>query len=84
MTLKPVGNRVVVSTTVTNQTESGLLLPDTTKKWEGEVTAIGDDCHCVNIGDTIVFRGTAQASRVEDGIIYGIVDADDILAVVCR
>ena len=86
MKLKPLGDRVLLKTEVTEEkTKSGLYIPQTAqeKTQTGVVVAVGDsDDIKVKAGDRVMhdkFAGTAVTIDDEDHLL---VKAEDILAVV--
>ncbi len=95
MTIKPLGDRVVIKPLECEEvTKGGIVLPDTAKEkpQEGEVIAVGpgrmlDDgkraAMEVKVGDIVLFAKYAGTELKRDGENYIILNADrDILAVV--
>lgn len=94
LTLKPLGNRVLVKRTEQEQTlKGGIILPDTAKKKQetAEVVALGngsttsDGKHIpipVNVGDIILMdKYSGQEVTIEEEE-FVILRADDIIAIV--
>ena len=93
LTLKPLGNRVLVKRLEQKQTlKGGIILPDTAKKKESaEVVAIGTGAVTsdgkqipisVKIGDTILMDKYAGQEVTIDDEEFVILKADDIIATV--
>jgi chaperonin GroES len=87
MKFKPLGERALVQVVEREQqTESGIVLPDTAKEkpQTAEVVAIGqfENGVKVNEGDVIVFAKYSGTEINLDGEDYMILDADDILGIV--
>ncbi len=89
---KPLGNRVVIEPTETDEQVSagGIYIPDTAKEkpQEGKVVAVGpgklnDDGSRskieVSVGDTVVYSKYAGTEYKEGNTEYLIVREDDIL-----
>jgi chaperonin GroES len=89
---KPLGNRVVIEPTETDEqvTSGGIYIPDTAKEkpQEGKIVATGpgklnDDGSRtpleVKVGDIVVYSKYAGTEYKEDGTEYLIVREDDIL-----
>jgi co-chaperonin GroES (HSP10) len=84
MTLRPLGSRIVVHSPADEKTESGLYLSAPPAKYEGKVVGCGPDFKGATVGDTVIFGATRATRKHEDGGLLSIVDAEDVLAVVCR
>jgi chaperonin GroES len=90
MTIKPVGNRLLVKPiTAEEKTKSGIVLPDTIdkeKKTEGEILALGqgEDLAKLNlaIGQKIIFGKYAGDEIKKDHEEYKILNHEDVLAVI--
>ena len=92
--LKPLSDRIVISTASTEQVSAGgIVLPDTAKEkpLQGKVVAVGEGAQMssgkiipvnVKVGDTVVYGKYAGTEVKVDGEDYVIVRADDILAVI--
>lgn len=86
MTVKPLGERVLVKTDKAEEkTASGLFIPQTSqeKTQFASVIAVGNDVKSVKVGDKILhdkYAGTALKLDNED---YLILKEEDILAVIC-
>ena len=86
MSFTPLGNRVLIEREEqTNQTASGLYIPDSAKEkpLEGKVIAVGKEAMeaGVNEGDTVVFPKYGGTELTLDGTEYLIMSTDDILGV---
>ncbi|CAA6805460.1 MAG: Heat shock protein 60 family co-chaperone GroES [uncultured Sulfurovum sp.] len=86
MSFTPLGNRVLIEREEqTNQTASGLYIPDSAKEkpLEGKVIAVGKEAveAGVNEGDTVVFPKYGGTELTLDGKEYLIMSSDDILGV---
>lgn len=89
MTIKPLGDRVLVAVTSEEEvTKSGIILPDTAKekKAEGEIIALGNGEKLSKlsllIGQKIIFGKYAGDEVKADGKEYKILSHDDLLAVI--
>ena len=87
MKFKPLGERALVQVVEREQqTESGIVLPDTAKEkpQTAEVVAVGQFENGVKVseGDVIVFAKYSGTEISLDGEDYMILDADDILGIV--
>lgn len=86
MTVKPLGERVLVKTDKAEEkTASGLFIPQTSqeKTQFASVISVGNDVKSVKVGDKILhdkYAGTALKLDNED---YLILKEEDILAVIC-
>jgi len=86
MSFTPLGNRVLIERKEqTNQTASGLYIPDSAKEkpLNGKVIAVGKEAieAGVNEGDTVVFPKYGGTELTFDGKEYLIMSTDDILGV---
>ncbi len=86
MSFKPLGNRVLIEREEqTNQTASGLYIPDSAKEkpLNGKVIAVGKDAIEAGIseGDTVVFQKYGGSEITIEGKEYLIMSSDDILGV---
>ena len=93
MTLKPLGDKVVVQVTEQDdKTASGIYLPDTAKKkpQEGKVIAVGTgrvldsgerNKLSVKAGDRVLFSKYGGNEVTLDGEEYTILDEDQIYAI---
>ncbi len=86
MSFKPLGNRVLIEREEqTNQTASGLYIPDSAKEkpLNGKVIAVGKDAieAGINEGDTVVFPKYGGTEITIEGKEYLIMSSDDILGV---
>jgi len=87
MSFTPLGNRVLIERKEqTNQTASGLYIPDSAKEkpLNGKVIAVGKEAveAGVNEGDTVVFPKFGGTELTFDGKEYLIMSTDDILGVI--
>ncbi len=86
MKFKPLGERALVKMIEREQqTESGIVLPDTAKEkpQTAEVVAVGESEEVkVSEGDVIVFAKYSGTEIRLNGDDYMILDAEDILGVV--
>jgi chaperonin GroES len=86
MSFQPLGNRVLIQREEqTNQTASGLYIPDSAKEkpLEGKVIAVGKDAieAGINEGDVVIFPKYGGTEITMDGTEYLIMSSDDILGV---
>jgi len=86
MSFTPLGNRVLIERTEqTNQTASGLYIPDSAKEkpLNGKVIAVGKDAieAGINEGDTVVFPKFGGTELTINGTEYLIMSSDDIFGV---
>ena len=86
MSFQPLGNRVLIlREEQTNQTASGLYIPDSAKEkpLNGKVIAVGKDAieAGINEGDTVIFPKFGGTELTIDGTEYLIMSSDDILGV---
>lgn len=87
MTLKPLGDRVLVKITeAEKKTASGLYIPDTAaeKTQTGVVIAVGTDKDVitVTVGQKVMYDQYAGTKVKVDGVEHLIVKMQDIVAVV--
>lgn len=86
MTVKPLGERVLVKTEKAEEkTASGLFIPQTSqeKTQFAQIVAVGSEVKNINIGEKILhdkYAGTAIKIDNED---YLILEQKDVLAVIC-
>lgn len=86
MSFQPLGNRVLIEREEqSNQTASGLYIPDSAKEkpLEGKVIAVGKDAieAGVNEGDIVLFAKYGGTEVTIDNKEYLIMSSDDILGV---
>ena len=86
MSFKPLGNRVLIERKEqTNQTASGLYIPDSAKEkpLNGKVIAAGKGAieAGINEGDTVVFPKYGGTELTINGTEYLIMSSDDIFGV---
>ncbi len=86
MSFTPLGNRVLIAREEqTNQTASGLYIPDSAKEkpLEGKVIAVGKEAieAGINEGDTVVFPKYGGTEITVDGTEYLIMSSEDIFGV---
>ena len=86
MTFTPLGNRVLIEREEqTNQTASGLYIPDSAKEkpLNGKVIAVGKNAMeaGINEGDTVVFPKFGGTEITINGTEYLIMSSDDIFGV---
>ena len=86
MSFTPLGNRVLIEREEqTNQTASGLYIPDSAKEkpLNGKVIAVGKEAveAGINEGDTVVFGKFGGTDLTIDGKEYLIMSSDDIYGV---
>lgn len=87
MSIKPIGDRILVKPKETEaKTKGGIYIPETAKEktQEGVVLAVGDDKDVikVKVKDTIIYDKYAGTTITVDGEDQLILKMDDILAVV--
>ncbi len=83
--IKPLGDRVVaVREEATNQTASGLFLPDSAKEKPvvAKIIAVGKDVKDVKIDDKILYKEYSVTEIKIDRKEYLIVKVEDILGTV--
>ena len=83
----PLGKRVLIEREEqTNQTASGLYIPDSAKEkpLEGKVIAVGKEAmeDGINEGDTVVFPKYGGTEITVDGTEYLIMSSEDIFGVI--
>ena len=86
MSFQPLGNRVLIlREEQTNQTASGLYIPDSAKEkpLNGKVIAVGKDAMeaGINEGDTVVFPKYGGTELTINGTEYLVMSSDDIFGV---
>jgi len=86
MSFTPLGNRVLIERKEqTNQTASGLYIPDSAKEkpLNGTVVAVGKEAieAGINEGDTVVFPKFGGTEININGTDYLIMSSDDIFGV---
>ncbi|HJW74208.1 MAG TPA: co-chaperone GroES [Thermoleophilia bacterium] len=93
MSIKPLGDKVVLKATEEEEkSPGGIILPDTAKKkpQEGEVIAVGEGRHLENgkirplevkKGDRIFFRKYAGNEVTIDGVEHVILREEEVLGV---
>jgi chaperonin GroES len=86
MSFMPLGKRVLIEREEqTNQTASGLYIPDSAKEkpLEGKVIAVGKEAmeDGINEGDTVVFPKYCGTEITVDGTEYLIMSSEDIFGV---
>jgi chaperonin GroES len=86
MSFQPLGSRVLIKREEqTNQTASGIYIPDTAKEkpLEGKVIAVGQDAvdMGINEGDVVVFPKYGGTDITIEGTEYLIMNGEDILGV---
>ena len=82
--IKPLGDRVVIEPSIQQeQTESGIILPDTAqdKPQEGKVLAVGD-CVSVKKDDLVLYPKYTGTEITHEGQDILIMSEKEILAVV--
>lgn len=90
MSLRPLGNRIIVEPlTEEETTKSGIILPDTIdkeKKAEGAITAIGEGeavkALGLNIGDRVLFGKYSGEDVKFETKEYKILTDEEVLAVI--
>lgn len=87
MMLKPIGERVVLKPLVQTEerTKSGLILPKSDEKKQGEIVAVGsfkDQAPLpVKVGDKVIYGGYSSEEFDLNGQKHLIIEFKDILAV---
>ena len=86
MSFQPLGNRVLIlREEQTNQTASGLYIPDSAKEkpLNGKVIAVGKNAMeaGINEGDTVVFPKYGGTELTINGTEYLVMSSDDIFGV---
>ena len=86
MNIKPIGERVVVKPSETEEkTVSGIYLPDSAKEKQnsGEIIAVGKiEDEEIKVGDKVIYSKYAGTEIEFDGEKYIILEKNDILAVI--
>lgn len=86
MTVKPLGDRVLVKLVEEHErTQGGIYIPDTAKDkpQTGEVTAVGDgEKVTVKVGDRVMFAKFAGTEVKIDSVEHLLLPMEDVLAVV--
>jgi len=86
MTIKPIGDRVLVKMIeIEEKTKGGIVLPDTVSKEKstiGEVVAVGDGEKVKNInsGEKIIYEKYSGTEIKDNGDKYLLLNIDNILA----
>jgi len=85
MTVKPLGNRLLIKpVTEERKTEGGIVLPDSAKEkpQKAEVKEVGklDEDYDIKVGDKVIFSKYAGTEIKIDDEDYIIIDLDDVLA----
>ncbi len=86
MTIKPVGERILLkSVEIEEKTKGGIVLPDTVVKEKstiGEVLAVGDSekVKNINVGEKVIYAKFSGTEIKDGGEKYLLVSIDDILA----
>ena len=87
MKITPVGDRVLVKVSVSEEkTKGGLFIPQTAqeKTQTGVITAIGDDKDAIKVktGQNIMYDKYAGTSIKIDGDDYLVLKAADVIAII--
>jgi len=87
MAFEPLKDRLlVIREEQSNQTASGLYIPDTAKEkpLEGKVTAVGPDAIAdgINVGDTVVFANFSGMEITIEGVDYLILLSKEVLGLI--
>ena len=87
MAFEPLKDRLLVKPEEqSNQTASGLYIPDTAKDkpLQGEVTAVGPDAleDGINVGDTVVFANFSGMEITIEGEEYLILLSKEVLGLI--
>lgn len=94
MTIRPLGDRIVIKVIEDNeQTQGGIFIPDNAKEkpQRGEVVAVGlgktldsgeREPLDVNVGEIVLYAKYAGTDVKMDGTVYKILSVKDTLAVV--
>jgi len=87
MAFQPLKDRLLVlREEQSNQTASGLYIPDTAKEkpLEGKVTAVGPDAieDGINVGDTVVFANFSGMEITIEGTDYLILLSKEVLGLI--
>ena len=86
MKFKPSGSWIVLPDPIVNETESGIILDETTAKENArrsnvlKALAVGPHCQFVELGDTVMVDPRSEAARTEiDGTYYIVISEHQIL-----
>ena len=87
MAFEPLKDRLlVIREEQSNQTASGLYIPDTAKEkpLEGKVTAVGPDAieDGIKVGDTVVFANFSGMEITIEGVDYLILLSKEVLGLI--
>ncbi len=88
MTIKPIGNRVLLKTVeIEEKTKGGIILPGTAAKEKpntGEIIAVGTgkELEGLKVGDKVVYEKYGLTEIKDGGEKYLIADVEKILAVI--
>lgn len=88
MTIKPLGDRVLVKIVeIEEKTKGGLLIPDTASKDKttyGEVLAVGngEKVKDIKAGDKIIYGKYTGTELKDNGEKYLLLNMEDVLAIV--
>ena len=88
MTIKPLGDRVVIKKVEKEETtKSGIVLPGSAKEEPkvAEIVAVGpkvEEKGHINVGDKVIFSKFSGTEVKADGVEYTILKEMDILAIV--
>ncbi|MCX7882479.1 MAG: co-chaperone GroES [Brevinematales bacterium] len=86
MTVKPLGNRVLIKVKETEEkTKGGIYIPQTAqeKTQTGVVVAVGtDESIKVKVGDQVLYDKYAGTQIKIDDVEHLVLSADDILAII--
>lgn len=82
MQIKPTGTRVLIQIEKIEQTESGIILPEESKKAleKAKILAIGPDVTSVKEGDEVYFKLYATDTIEVEGKEYAFLSEGEILA----
>ncbi len=84
MNIKPIGRRILVEETKTQEKRSsGLIIPGNSDDKDikyAMVLAIGTDISEISIGDKIIFKKNSGISMEHDGSNYLLLEYDEVLA----
>jgi chaperonin GroES len=85
MTVKPLGNRLLIKPIVEEKkSEGGIVLPDSAKEkpQKAEVKEVGklEEDYDIKVGDKVIFSKYAGTEIKIDDEDYIIIDIDDVLA----
>ena len=86
MNFKPSGSWIVLPDPIVKETESGIILDETTAKENArrsnvlKALAVGPHCQFVELGDTVMVDPRSEAARTEiDDKLYLIISEHQIL-----